>query len=672
MSTYFITNQQSLFTPVGYSFSTVDKCLKYLETLDEIGVDTETKRFDPSVDSDLLSLQLGDDKKQFVIDCGTVDIQLFKDIIERKLVLLQNAKFDLKFLYFFKIVPSKIYDTFLAERILTTGIPTARKGLDALVWNYCKQHMDKSVRGSIHREGLSARVIKYAGDDVKYLSEIKRKQLEKAETLDLTKSISLDNEYVRVLAYIEHCGVKLDVDKWSAKCLEDKKFLDKKAEELDKFIFDNSEMFPHLIDNQMNLFDDALQTRINWNSSKQVIPFMQKIGVNTKVKDKKSGMMKDSIDKSILSPQKNKHKIVPLYIKYSEAYKVVSTYGENWLDYINPRTQRIHTNYTQIMNTGRLSSGQKGNKKRGLSQKPNMQNVPSDDRTRSCFVAEKGNTLIVADYSGQEQVVLANKSLEPNLLEFYAKGLGDMHSFNAKKIFSTELADIELNDVKKARPDLRQMAKAAGFAINYGGVGMTIAKNLSIPIETGEEVYKAYFEAFPGLGNYFKKQKDKALKNGYIEFNDVSKRKCFVYGFEDFQALHKELYDDKGFWSEYKAEKIKDSDHFRNTLKPKVREYFVKKGGIERDALNYPIQGTSADITKLAGIYMFRYLEKHNLVFDVLMPNVVHDEIHIECKEEHAEELSLVLKKCMEDAGDVFCKTVPLKAEPCITKIWRH
>ena len=672
MSTYFITNQQSLFTPVGYSFSTVDKCLEYLETLDEVGVDTETRRFDPSVDSDLLSLQLGDDKKQFVIDCGTVDIQLFKDIIERKLVLLQNAKFDLKFLYFFKIVPSKIYDTFLAERILTTGIPTARKGLDALVWNYCKQHMDKSIRGSIHREGLSARVIKYAGDDVKYLSEIKRKQLEKAETLNLTKSISLDNEYVRVLAYIEHCGVKLDVDKWNAKCLEDKKFLEKKAKELDKFIFDNSKMFPHLIDNQMDLFDPKPQTRINWNSSKQVIPFMQKIGIDTKVKDKKSGLTKDSIDKSVLSPQKDKHKIVPLYIEYSEAYKVVSTYGENWLDYINPRTQRIHTNYTQIMNTGRLSSGQKGNKKRGLSQKPNMQNVPSDDRTRSCFIVEKGNTLIVADYSGQEQVVLANKSLEPNLLEFYAKGLGDMHSFNAKKIFSTELADVELNDVKKARPDLRQMAKAAGFAINYGGVGMTIARNLSIPLETGEMVYKAYFEAFPGLANYFKLQKDRAIKNGYIEFNDVSKRKCFVYGFEDFKALHKELYDDKGFWSEYKAEKIKDSDHFKNTLKPKVREYFVKKGGIERDALNYPIQGTSADITKLAGIYMFRYLEKHNLVFNVLMPNVVHDEIHLECKTEKAEELSLILKKCMEDAGDVFCKTVPLKAEPCLTPYWTH
>lgn len=672
MSTYLITNQQSLFTPVGYSFSTVEKCLEYLETLNEVGVDTETKRFDPSVDTDLLSLQLGDDKKQFVIDCSTVSIQLFKDIMERKLVIFQNAKFDLKFLYFFGIVPSKIYDTFLAERILTTGIPTARKGLDALVWNYCKQHMDKSVRGSIHREGLSTRVIKYAGDDVKYLSEIKRKQLEKAQEFDLLKSISLDNEYVRVLAYIEHCGVKLDKDKWNKKCLEDKKHLKQKEDKLDKFIFDNPELFPHLIDNQMDLFDNKPKTRINWNSSKQVIPFMQKIGIDTKIKDKQSGLMKDSIDKGVLLPQKKKHSIIPLYIEYSEAYKLVSTYGDNWFDYINSRTKRIHTNYTQIMNTGRLSSGQKANKKRGLHQKPNMQNVPADDRTRSCFVAEEGNTLIVADYSGQEQVVLANKSLEPNLLEFYAKGLGDMHSFNAKKIFTEELSDVKLNDVKKARPDLRQMAKAAGFAINYGGVGMTIAKNLSLPLETGEMVYKAYFEAFPGLDSYFKQQKAKALKNGYIEFNDVSKRKCFVYGFEDFKKLHKELYEDKDFWTTYKQEKTKNSNYFNNILKPKVREYFVKKGGIERDALNYPIQGTSADITKLAGIYMFRYLEKHNLVFKVLMPNVVHDEIHLECKKDQAKELSLILKKCMEDAGDVFCKTVPLKAEPCITPYWTH
>jgi len=107
-------------------------------------------------------------------------------------------------------------------------------------------------------------------------------------------------------------------------------------------------------------------------------------------------------------------------------------------------------------------------------------------------------------------------------------------------------------------------------------------------------------------------------------------------------------------------------------LKPKVREYFIKKGDIERMSLNYPIQGSSADITKLAGVYMFRYLEEHKLLFKVLMPNVVHDELHLECPKDMAENLATVLKECMERAGDKFCKTIKLKAEPCITAVWAH
>ena len=98
----------------------------------------------------------------------------------------------------------------------------------------------------------------------------------------------------------------------------------------------------------------------------------------------------------------------------------------------------------------------------------------------------------------------------------------------------------------------------------------------------------------------------------------------------------------------------------------------MKRGNIERMSLNYTIQGTSADITKLAGIYMFRYLKDNDLLFKVLMPNVVHDELIIECSTDKAESLAKILQNCMERAGDKFCKTIPLKAEPCITKIWAH
>jgi DNA polymerase-1 len=89
-------------------------------------------------------------------------------------------------------------------------------------------------------------------------------------------------------------------------------------------------------------------------------------------------------------------------------------------------------------------------------------------------------------------------------------------------------------------------------------------------------------------------------------------------------------------------------------------------------SLNYPIQGSSADITKLAGVYFFRYLRENNLIFKVLLPNVVHDEWIVEAPEEIASEISKVLQDCMERAGDVFCKVVKLKAEPQITKYWQH
>lgn len=667
---YLVTGQKEMFVPSGYSLATVEESIEYLKNLDVIGFDTETRGMDPFT-KELLSMQLGDESKQYVIDCLTVSPKLYKELLESKVLIMHNAKFDLRFLYYHQIVPTKIFDTFLVERILTTGIDTIRRSLDAVVYRYCKIELDKTIRGNIHREGLSTRVIKYAADDVKYLHQVKRKQEVALTEKQLNKTASLDNQFVCVLAYIEYCGMYMNNIDWQTKCDEDLKDLDTIKKQLDQFILDNAEVYPKFVNNQLSLFDTGITCKINWASSKQVIPFMQSLGVDTLTKDKITGMMKDSVDKKVLGPQKKKHTIIPTYIEYTEHQKVVSTYGENWLGYINKVTGRVHSNYNQIMNTGRLSSGQKGNPKKGLPQMPNMQNIPSDNRTRGCFQAEKGNVLIVSDYSGQEQIVLANKSLDKDLLEFYSKGLGDMHSFIASKIFP-ELSDLTLDEIKDNHKGKRQIAKGAGFAINYGGTGITIAQNLNISMEEGEEVYKAYFKAFPGLANYFKVEKKRAIELGYIQFNNISGRKCFIPFFEEFQKLHKEIYETAGFWDSYKLEKSMDSTIFKTHFKPKVREYFMKRGDIERMSLNYPVQGSSADITKLAGIYFFRYLIDNDLVFKVKLPNVVHDEWLVECPEDMAAGLSKVLQDCMERAGDVFCKTVKLKAEPMITKTWKH
>lgn len=667
---YLVTGQQSMFSPAGYSLTTVEESLTYLKTLDIIGFDTETMGLDPFT-KPLLSMQLGDETKQYVVDCKTIDPKLYKDILESKMLIMHNAKFDLRYLFYYGIVPTKIYDSFLMERVLTTGIDTVRRSLDAVVYKYCKIELDKTVRGSIHREGLSTRVIKYAANDVKYLHQVKRKQEVALAENNLTRTASLDNEFVIVLAYIEFCGFYMNPQDWRKKCEEDKKDLEAVKQKLDQFILDNPDKYPDYIDNQLDLFAAGVSTKINWASSKQVISFMQSLGVDTLTKDKDTGMYKHSVDKKVLGPQKKKHPIISTYIEFTEHQKVVSTYGENWFDYINPVTKRIHSNYTQIMNTGRLSSGQKGDKKRGIPQMPNMQNIPSDKRTRACFQSQPGNVLIVSDYSGQEQIVLANKSLDPDLLYFYSQGLGDMHSFVASKIFP-ELGSLTLDEIKEQHKDKRQIAKGAGFAINYGGTGMTISQNLSISMEEGEKVYQEYFKAFPGLANYFKQEKQKALSLGYIEFNPISRRKCYIPFWEDYKRLHDDIYNTVGFWDDYKHHKNEDSEEFREIYKPKVREYFMKKGDIERMSLNYPIQGSSADITKLAGIYFFRYLVENNLVFKVLMPNVVHDEWIVEAPESMADAIKDKLQECMETAGDVFCKVVKLKADPVITKYWTH
>jgi DNA polymerase I-like protein with 3'-5' exonuclease and polymerase domains len=667
---YLITGQLELYTPAGYSMATVEEALEYLNNLEVIAYDSETTGFDPYL-TELISIQLGNEERQYVIDTNTINISLFKTLLETKELIMHNAKFDLKFLYHKKIVPTKIFDSFLVERILTTGIDTARRSLDAVTYKYCKVELDKSIRSNIHREGLSSRVIKYAADDVKYLHQIKRKQEVALNEKNLTRTASLDNEFVKVLAYIEYCGMYLNPVDWQKKCDDDIKDMKAIKDKLDKFILDNRDKYPQFVNNQLSFFDEGISCKINWNSEKQVIPLFKSLGIDTLTKDKETGLMKDSIDKKVLGPQRKKHELVGVYLEYKENQKEVSTYGENWFNYINKVTGRIHSNYTQIMNTGRLSSGQKGVLRKGIPQLPNMQNIPSDNRTRGCFQAQPGNLLIVSDYSGQEQIVLANKSMDKDLLDFYSQGLGDMHSFIASKIFP-ELSSLSLDDIKEKHKNKRQIAKGAGFAINYGGTGITIAQNLNISLEEGEEVYKAYFKAFPGLANYFKKEKQQALSLGYIQFNEISNRKCFIPFFEDYQKLHKKIYGTEGFWDQYKLEKSQDSTIFRSYFKPKVREYFMKRGDIERMSLNYPIQGSSADITKLAGVYFFRYLIENDLLFKVLLPNVVHDEWIVEAPENIAEAMSSKLQECMETAGLMFCKTVKLKAEPCVTFYWKH
>jgi len=664
---YFVSNQYQIFDNPRIQYCTVEDSLKYLNNLKYIGVDTETEGFDPYTKR-ILSLQLGDFDNQYVVDTSTVDIQKYKELLEDKFktLLLQNAKFDLKFLYHHRIVPVNVFDTMLAEAVLFTGIKSAKKSLDYLAKKYCKVELDKSIRGNIHREGLSDRVIIYGADDVKYLETIMNKQMVKIREYELEKALSLDNLFVKVLAYVEYCGIYLNKDKWLTKMSKNEVRLEKAREQLNNWVISNN--LSKYIDNQLDLFSTSRKCLVNWASQKQVIPLFKDLGIDTWTTDDKTGLPKDSVEAKILAPQKDKFEILPIYLEYKQAEKVVSTYGETFIKQINKVSGRIHSNFTQIMDTGRMSCGGK-NRSTG-EEYINLQNLPSDEETRSCFTAPDGFKLINCDYSGQEAVVFANKTLDKALLDFYDQGLGDMHSYIAKLCFKDQLNNVDLNDVKKKRPDLRQKAKAAGFAIQFGGQGITIARNLAIPDEEGEAVYNAYFEAFTGIKKYFKQCKEEALKLGYVQFNDISKRKSFIDFYDDYKRLDKIITRD--FWEKYRYHKSNQTEEFFNQYKPLVRDYFKKQGIIERKSYNYPVQGSSAEITKLASIYIFNELNKRNLLFRVLFTNIVHDEVLLEAKESLSQEIADITKECMERAGRKFYNRVPLKADPQVVDWWYH
>jgi DNA polymerase-1 len=629
-----------------------------------VQLDSETTGFDPHL-KDLMCLQLGNRENQYVIHPSKV--HEFKGFLETHSLIGHNIKFDLKFLYKYGIYPRRVYDTMLAEQVLYCGHKKMRHNLAAVVKRRLNKDRDKSIRDNIWREGLTTRVIQYAADDVVDLEDLKDLQQTDLEKWELTRALEIENQFVLCLAYIEFCGFKLDREKWKRKMEKDYAAYRAAEKALDQWVLDHeaSHGLQKFISPQLDLFSTEQKVKVLWTSPKQVIRLFNALGMKTRVVVK--GVEKDSVDAKHIEHYRKDYELVDKYLTYKELQKLVSTYGQNFIDQINPITGRLHTTFRQILNTNRLSSGGK-NKATG-EEYLNFQNIPSDKETRACFVSQEGNTLLVSDYSGQEQIVLANFSLDENLLQFYDEGLSDMHSFVASKMHP-ELEGLTLDQIKNEHKDKRQKAKSAGFAINYGGNGTTIAENLGVSQEEGDAVYNGYFEAFPGLKQYFDAQKKIGLDLGYILFNPITKRKSFIEDYDQFLALRKQL--TRQFWDKWKRVKTFPKTHPEYIrMKETMSKYFKIKGAIERSTLNYPIQGTSAEITKISCIYFYRWILNNHLQGTVLFCNTIHDENVVECPVEMAEETSFQLQEAMVQAGRIYCKRVPLKAEPEQTLYWK-
>lgn len=626
---HFCSEQKRVVGSSVWEEIEVQDIISYFKNHKFIALDTETSGLDPH-SCELLSIQFGDFDQQFVVEYSPNILEKLKPLLLRKDVVwvLQNAKFDLQFFYKHDIILENIFDTYLAEGVLYCGFDDVklpnyvRKSLDVLVLKYCGVLLNKSIRGTINRVGLTDKVIEYGANDVKYLIPVMTSQMVKIKEDGLWGAVKLDNKFVKVLAYIEYCGIYLNKEKWLAKMEDDSKKLSDMEFALNKWVFER--FGDKYVNKQLDLFSAAKRCSLNWSSSKQIIPIFKELGVDTKVRDKKTGKMKDSIEAKHIVKQVHVSPLIQMYIDYKKAQKLVTTYGQNFLDAINPKTGRIHATFWQIMNTGRTSCGSGDNKDDDNSI--NLQNIPSDKITRGCFTNQFENTILVdCDYSQQEDRMYTQLSKEPALIDFYndTTRKRDGHSFTAKLCFPKELKDIPEEEVKHTRPDLRSKAKGAKFAILFGGVGDTIAKNLGLSKEEGDEVYDAYMKAFPKLKEYFDYIKPIVVKNGYVYFNKVTGRRSYYQIFDEYERLSRTI--DKQWWENYKQHKFHQTEDFLTYYKPTCKRFFNLRGDLERRALNFPCQGSASDMSKLAGVWFFDWILKENLFNKVKISNFVHD-----------------------------------------------
>ena len=353
----------------------------------------------------------------------------------------------------------------------------------------------------------------------------------------------------------------------------------------------------------------AAEATFNINSPKQVGEVLfDQLKLDTKAKKSKTGQY--STSEEVLLALKPKHPVVGLILEYRELKKLISTYISSLPNYINPATGKIHTTYNQTVTaTGRLSSSN-----------PNLQNLPIRSERgqliRQAVIPDEGCMFLSADYSQIELRLMAHFSQDPHLVQAFISGQ-DVHAATAAKIFN-----IPIEEVSK---DQRRQAKTANFGIIYGISAFGLAQQLDYSRSEAKALIDGYFAAFPGVIDYIERQKELARQQGFAV--TLFGRKRYLPDILSHNAT--------------------------------VRSF------AERNAVNSPIQGTAADIIKMAMVTIHRRLKEEGLKAQMIMQ--VHDELNFNVP---LNEVNKVREIVVSEMQNVVHLTVPLIADCGIGTNW--
>ena len=299
-----------------------------------------------------------------------------------------------------------------------------------------------------------------------------------------------------------------------------------------------------------------------------------------------------------------------MILEYRFITKLKSTFVDGLLNLVSAENDRIRTQFNQCVTaTGRISSTE-----------PNMQNIPvrtqQGREIRKAFIASEGNVLVDADYSQIELRLLAHISGDEGMIAAFNSGK-DIHRTTASEVFRVPFAEVT--------SEQRSAAKAVNFGIVYGISDFGLARNLDIPVKRASEYIKLYFDRYPGVKSYLEKSVEDAKRTGYA-----------VTMFE----------------------------RRRSMLELKSSNYNTRSFG-ERVAMNMPIQGTAADIIKLAMVKVSQILKERGLKTKLILQ--VHDELIFDVPKAEADEVVLLVHECMEQVAHL---SVPLDADVKVGHSW--
>ena len=418
---YLVTGQKELFNSDKYEYLSVEESLQLLDSCKILQYDSETSGLDCHLGK-ILCVQFGNKEQDFqiVVDTTTVNVSLYKEVLETKYLIGHNLKFDLQWLYNYNIIPRKVYDTMIVEQLLYLGYPSEviSYSLASVAKRRLNIDIDKSIRGQIIWRGLDEDVIMYSANDVKWLEDIMYHQIKECKEKQCLIGAKLECDFVPAISYLEWCGIKLDENKWKEKMTMDKANLDKSLQDLNNYALNHPKLQKWVKqDLQGDLFsgfDTEPKWTVDWQK-KEVVEVVKTLGFNVVTVSKQTQKESESVMEKVLKTQKGiDDTFLKLYFDYQGYYKVCSSFGQGHLNAINPKTGRLHTIYKSLgAASGRMSCGSdQPNKELAEYKKilpktctyPNIQQLPHDKITRSCFVAEKNNLFCSCDFSALELV----------------------------------------------------------------------------------------------------------------------------------------------------------------------------------------------------------------------------------------------------------------------------